>query len=248
MSRTSVFFISLLIFLPPTGLLAQDTIRFPLKIRAGFDVSGPAIYFSDKTNMNLEGFISYDRNEKSALSLTAGYLDYKYSQYNYNYLCKGFFMRAGIDFNLLKPKVSAGRYRAGIGLHYGLSLFTPETPSFTYGNYWGDVSSAIAQKTSLGHFIEIAPGVETELFKYLSIGWTIRLKMLVSGGGGKDLRPIYFPGYGDGSKTINTGFSYYITINIPFRKITVITKPETQEEPEEPEEATVNPQGGTGIR
>jgi hypothetical protein len=32
---------------------AQDTIQFPLKIRAGFDISGPIIYFSDKSNLSL---------------------------------------------------------------------------------------------------------------------------------------------------------------------------------------------------
>ncbi len=236
MLRTYGYSISLLLLLLAENTSAQDTIQFPLKIRAGFDISGPVIYFSDKSNLSLEGFISYDRNEKMALTIGGGYLDYSFVQYNYDYRCKGIFIRTGVDFNLLKPEVSMGRYQAGLGLYYGLSFFNPETTTFNHQNYWGDVSSSIPRKTSLGHFLEVAPGVKAELLKNISIGWTIRLRVLISGGGGKDLRPIYFPGFGNGGKTVNAGFNYFLTWNIPFKKIRVITKPEVVEEPEETEE------------
>lgn len=236
MWRTCGYSISLLVFFLAGDICAQDTIEFPLKIRVGFDISGPGIYFSDKNNLSLEGFISYDRNEKMALVLGGGYLDYRFSQYNYDYRCTGIFIRTGVDFNLLKPVVSAGRHQAGLGLNYGLSFFNPETSSFQHENYWGKVTSSIPKKTSLGHFLEVAPGVKAELFKNVSIGWTIRLRILISGGGGKDLRPIYFPGFGNGAKTVNAGFNYFITWNIQYKKIRVISKPEPVEEPEETEE------------
>jgi len=249
MWKTCAYFTSILILINSGQVFSQDTITFPLKIRAGFDISGPVIYFNDRSNLSVEGFISYDRNEKMALTLGGGFLDYEYFQYNYDYRCTGVFLRPGVDFNLLKPQVSAGRYQAGIGLSYGLSLFSPETPSFNHGNYWGDVTSSLPRKTSFGQFLEVAPGIKTELFRNISIGWTIRLRMLISGGGGKDLRPIYFPGFGNGDKTVNAGFSYFITINIPFKKIIVITKPEVREEPEDSGEGTTTiPRQNTGIR
>src|SRR5450759_4657008 len=95
---------------------AQDTIPIPLKIKVGMEVSGPAIYYSDKNILNAEGYISVDLNEKRAVMFAAGYLNYKYSQYNYSYLNRGSFIRIGIDFNLLKPDKSLGKYWAGIGL------------------------------------------------------------------------------------------------------------------------------------
>ena len=240
MLRTLSYIISLVMLVSSAALRAQDTVQFPLKIRAGIDVSGPVIYFTDKNNLSLEGFISFDRNEKMAYVLEGGYLNYKYSQYNYDYTCKGIFMRAGVDFNLLKPDVSKGKYQAGVGLRYGLSVFNPETPLFKHENYWGTASSAIPQKTSLGHFLEVAPGVKAELFKNFSIGWSIRLRMLISGGGGKDLRPIYLPGFGTGGKTVNAGFTYFLSWNIPFKTIRVITKPEPVEETEEETDALQN--------
>lgn len=244
MWRTYVFFINICVLSVSVSVRAQDTIDFPLKVRAGFDVSGPVIYFTDRNNMSLEGYISVDRNEKMAITVEGGYLKYNYSQYNYDFKSTGIFIRAGVDFNLLRPNISAGKYHAGLGLHYGLSLFSPETSSFRHENYWGNVTSAIPSKTSTGHFLEAAPGIRAELFRNFSIGWTIRLRLLLSGGGGKDLRPIYFPGFGFGDKTVNAGFNYYLTWSFPFKTKTVITRPPP---PEEPEEEEVN-QAGTEIR
>jgi hypothetical protein len=245
MWRIYAYFISLLIFLPEGSILAQDTVLFPLKIRAGVDIAGPGIYLSDKNNLNFEGYISYDRNEKMSYVIEAGYLDYKYSQYNYDYLSKGAFTRIGVDFNLLKPEMSLGKYWAGIGLRYGLSIFNSGTPSFQYENYWGTVISSIVSQKRTGHFIEVEPGVRTELFKNFSMGWTIRLKLLISGGGGKDLSPIYFPGYGNGGNRTAAGISYFLTWNIRYKTKTVITKPEVPEEPEETEPEGVNQQRTT---
>lgn len=233
MWKICAYSISLLILVSGGISRAQDTVMFPLKIRAGIDVSGPVIYFSDRNNLSIEGYVSLDRNEKMAFILGGGYLDYKYSQYNYAYSCKGIFFRGGTDFNLLKPQVSAGKYMAGLGLHYGLSFFKPETSSFQQGNYWGTETSSIPGRMRFGHFLEVAPGVKTEIFRNISIGWTVSLRLLLSGGGGKDLRPIYFPGFGNGDKTVTAGFNYYITWNIPFKTIRVITKVEPPEETEE---------------
>lgn len=236
MRRTYAYSISL-IFAVITGIMqAQDTVVFPLKIRAGIDLAGPATYFSNRDNFSLEGYVSFDKNEKMAFVLEGGYLDYKFSQYNYDYLSRGIFLRAGTDFNLLRPEISNGSHWAGIGLRYGFSLFNAETPSFTHENYWGNVNSSIDPRTSTGHFLEVAPGIRTEVFRNFSIGWTLRLRLLVSGGGGKDLRPIYLPGFGQGGKSVNAGINYYLTWSIPFKKIRVIIKPEEPEVPEDEEE------------
>ena len=71
--------------------------------------------------------------------------------------------------------------------------------------------------------------------------------MLLYTGTGKDLRPIYFPGFGNGGKTFTTGLNYFIVWNIPYKKINVIIKKEVPEETEETVE-TGNVQQNTGIR
>lgn len=241
MRKISAYFISLLLIIDLQGLTAQDTVLFPLKIRAGFDIIGPGFYFNDRNNLNLEGFISYDRNEKMAYVLEGGYSDYRYSQYNYDYNSHGAFTRLGVDLNLLRPDKTMGKYWAGVGIRYGLSIFDSEIIAFSHENYWGETVSSVPSKKMTAHFLELAPGVRTEVFKNLSMGWTVRMKFLLSGGGGKHLKPISVPGYGNGDRLTNAGISYFITWNIPYRVRTVIIKPEVRsEEDEESEEADVS--------
>lgn len=242
MRRISAFSISFLIILISTlrPVFAQDTIPIPLKIKVGLEVSGPAIYIKDKNILNAEGYISTDINEKLAATLGAGFLNYRYSQYNYNYLSKGGFVRAGVDINLLKPEKSLGKYWVGIGFRYGLSMFSSEYPSFKKENYWGTATGSFASQTKWGHFIEASPGVRAEVLKNLSIGWTISLRMLLYTGSGKDIRPIYFPGFGNAGKSFSAGLNYFIVWNIPYKKINVITKKEEPEEPSDSED-TVEP-------
>jgi hypothetical protein len=237
MRRTYAYFISLLLFLisSPGSIHAQDTILIPLKIRIGLEVAGPAQYYSNKNVFNSEGYITVDLNEKKSVFLSAGYLNYKYSQYNYEYLNKGIFMRTGIDFNLLKPDKAQGKYWAGIGLHYGLSIFSSEIPSFYRENYWGVTTSSIPRKTYWGHFIEASPGVRAEIFNHFSIGWGVSLRMLLYTGTGKGLPPIYFPGFGNGANSFSAGLNYFIVWNIPYKKIKVILKKEVPEESDETE-------------
>jgi len=232
MRRTSVYFISLLaVIICSLGQIkAQDTLLIPLKIRVGLEVSGPVTYYIEKKNLSADGYIAVDLNEKTTAFFGAGYLKYKYSQYNYDYLSSGIFFKAGAEFNLIKPEKAMGKYWGGLGLHYGVSAFNSEVPSLHNENYWGTVYSSIPRNTYWGHFIEATPGVRAEVFKNFSIGWTISIRMLLYSSAGKAERPIYFPGFGNGSKTISTGLSYYIAWNIPFKKITVITK---KEEPAE---------------
>jgi len=248
MRRISAYFISILIMIISSlaQVHGQDTILIPLKIKVGVDLAGPSIYFMQNDIFSTEGYISVDLNEKFSAVFGAGYLDYKYSQYNYEYLNKGFFFRPGVDINLLKPNKSLGRYWAGIGLRYGLSVFNSEVPSFQQNNYWGLTSSSIPRKTNWGHFVEVSPGVRAEVLGNISIGWTVSLRMLLYTGTGKNLKPIYFPGYGNGGKTISTAINYFIVWNFRYKRIKVIVKPEVQEEPEDIIEPG-NVQQGVGI-
>lgn len=216
---------------------SPDSVAIPLNLKIGIEVAGPAIYLTDKNNLSIEGYLSVDINERRSVYFSGGYSDFKYAQYNYSYLSKGFYAKAGVDFNLLNPLISTGKYWAGIGIHYGLSSFISETPYIKYENYWGTISSSIPRNTNWSHFIEASPGFRAEIFRNFSIGWSICLRKMIYTGAEKDLKPIYIPGYGSANKSFSTGISYYLMWNIPYKKIRVTIKrkppPETgeQEEP-----------------
>jgi hypothetical protein len=244
MRRISAFFINLQFFLIITvfQLHAQDTIIYPLKIKVGLEVSGPVIYAIEKNNLIAEGYISADFTEKYAAVLNAGYTDYSYSQYNYEYLTKGIFVRAGIDINLLNPKKSMGKYWVGTGFRYGISYFNSEVPVFGKETYYGTVVSSVDPSTDWVHFLEFSPGVRGEVFNNLSIGWTISVRMLFYSTTSKDLRPIYVPGFGNSGKILSAGMSYFISWNIPYKNRRVIIR---KEEPEEPEDTENTGTSGT---
>src|SRR4030043_1538168 len=216
MRRISAYYISILILLFSGSSVANgqteppDTVVIPLKIRVGVEVTGPVIYLTDKNNLNAEGFISADLNERIGLFVGAGYSDFKYSQYNYEYLSKGLFLKAGVDINFLRPEKAMGKYWAGIGLRYGLSSFTYEVPVFEFENYWGTITSSIPSSDYLGHYLEASPGFKAEMFRNFSMGWSVNIRRLIYTGAGKDLRPIYFPGYGKGGESMSFGISYFL--------------------------------------
>lgn len=123
-----------------------------------------------------------------------------------------------MDFNLLKPENALGKYYAGIGLRYGLSIFTSKVPSFSVTNYWGTTSGSISKSTNLAHFIEFSPGIRTELFPHVEIGWTISLRFMLYSNTGSNLKAIYVPGFGNATKIFSPGINYYILISIPYKR------------------------------
>ncbi len=219
--RISAYFISLLISIAIFPLHAQDSIRIPLKIRIGADLSGPFYYIADsaKTRLSIEGSVSVDLNIKMTAVVEAGFASFNYGQYNYKYSAKGAFVRVGVDFNLIQSEMTQGKYFAGIGLRYGLSFYSAEVPFYKHENYWGTTTGSIPSSTYQGQFIEASPGMRTEIFNNFSIGWAIRFRILISSGTDRDQKPVYFPGYGNGTKSFSPGINYYIVWSIPYKEI-----------------------------
>lgn len=251
MLRTSGYFISLLLAFSSLtfDVLAQDTIQFPLKFRLGFEVTGAAKYFYEKDRANLEGSFSLDLNEKVSAILVAGRSDYSDSRYRdtsflmYDYSTKGYYFRTGFDFNLIKPKKSQGKYAVNIGFRYGISHFDYEIPAITHENYWGRSVTSVSTTNEWAHFIEVNPSVRAEIWKNISMGWTVSLKKMIDPGTGRHLKPVYLPGYGNGSKSFSPGISYFIIWSIPFKNKRVIILPE----PEEEEDQTGTDQNGENM-
>jgi hypothetical protein len=232
MWRTFTYVISILLLMSCSEFLvrAQDTIPIPLKIKIGFEVSGPVSHHFNKKISNTEGYLSVDLNEKRSAFFSAGYSNFSYSQYNYTFWSKGSFAKAGMDFNLLKPDKSLGKYWLGLGLRYGISRFSSEVPFLEKTNYWGTTTTSIDTKSYWGHFFELSPGVRAEVLNHFSIGWSVSIRKLLYTNTGKDLKPVYFPGYGDGTKSVTAAMSYYIVWNIPYKKIKAVLKKETPDE------------------
>ena len=186
---------------------------------------------------------SLDLNQ--AISLNAGlrYTTFSTVEYNYNFSSHGTSIVIGADYNFMKPKTAQGRYHAGIGLRYGLSFYSQEASDIKYTNKWGEGVSSMPLSHHTGHYLEITPGVRVELFNGVTIGWNVYMRLLISAGAGKDLNPIWMPGFGDASSLMTTGAEYDVSFSIPYKKIKVIIKPKREEEDEEGEEGTEGTEG-----
>jgi len=245
--KTCIFFISLFLF-AETVAVSQDTVTVPLHIRAGFDISGPVMKLVTKDLISYGIAASADIN--SSLAATAGirYSSYNSSDVLYDFMSRGLSITAGADYNFIKANVSQGRYSAGIGLRYGLSFYREEAPMLRYTNEWGAGETSVTAESHTGHFMEITPGVRAQLFPGVTIGWNLYMRLLISAGAGKDLKPVWMPGYGPGTSGMTTGAEYYISISIPYRKIKVYIKPKVRDTEEEENEVTDTGSGtGTGL-
>jgi len=250
--RTCIFFISLFL-LAGSRAVSQDTVTVPLHIRTGFDLSGPVLNMISSNLVSYGIMASVDLN--SSLTVTAGlrYSSFQSSQFIYDFRSRGTSIVAGTDYNFLKANVSRGKYYAGIGLRYGLSFYNEEASVIRYTNEWGSGEASMPLIRHTGHFLEITPGVRTEIFPGMTIGWNLYMRMLISAGAGKDLKPVWMPGYGAASSGMTTGAEYYVSFSIPYRKIKVIIKPKA-DQPEDEEETEGTPENtgtsssGTGNR
>jgi hypothetical protein len=228
--RISGFSISLLLIACTFPAFSQDSIKVPLSIRGGIDIYGPIYNYYHPENRNIEGYLSFDPDLKKTYVLETGYQDFTYSQNNYKFSSNGVFLRLGADFNIIKPFQTEGKYFAGVGLRYGMSLYNTQVPSFSHDNYWGTAASSISTSSHLAHFIEADPGIRTQVMKYVSIGFYVKLRIMIYRGGSKDLKPVNIPGFGNGTKTFSPGINYYISFSIPYKSI--YTKPEVEKVPE----------------
>jgi hypothetical protein len=238
--RTCIFFISIFLLIS-VRMVSQDTVTVPLHVRAGFDLSGPVMKLVNNELLSYGVLASADLNANFAVSAGLRYTSFTSSVYSYDFNSHGISFVAGADYNFMKPKAAHGMYYAGIGLRYGVSIYSEEASNIKYSNPWGTGETSLPLSHHAGHFIEITPGVRTELFKGVTIGWNLYMRLLISAGAGHDLKPVWMPGYGDATSGMTTGAEYYISISIPYRKIRVIVRPKPVETEEEEGGETVTP-------
>ncbi len=234
MMRISGFSISLLLIVFASPLFGQDSIKAPLSIRGGVDIYGPIYNYYYPENMTIEGYISFDPDLKKSYVIETGYQNFTFSQNNYKFSSDGLFLRLGADFNIIKPFQSEGKYYAGVGLRYGMSLYNTQVPSFSHENYWGTATSSISTTSHLAHFFEVDPGIRTQVMKNISIGFYVKLRFMIYSGSSKDLKPVNIPGFGNGTRIFSPGINYYISFSIPYK--TLYVKPEIEKVPEEDQE------------
>lgn len=114
------------------------------------------------------------------------------------------YFRIGMDYNLNKKRTSRNRYY--LGFRYGFSSFSYDLdgPDIT-DPVWGDNFAYNRESVSgSAHWGEILFGLQTPIWQFIHLGWTIRYRLRISESMGEPGHAYYIPGYGTGGESSNT--------------------------------------------
>ena len=136
------------------------------------------------------------------------------------YDTKAPFFRVGLNYGLLKPFRDDGsersvQYYPFVGLRYAFSPVTYNLSNVEIKDeYWG--TSAVEDfrhNVKYAGWMEVVGGVRVDLFKGLTLGWSIRLKTFLHTSAPDKAYVWYVPGYG---KSSGMGVMFNYTIGYTF--------------------------------
>lgn len=198
--------------------LATDSIVVPFFngiIVQGDVASVASSILSKGETHSYEGSAQIDLKHKFYPTVELGYADAnKLTNDNIGFKTNGLFWRGGIDFNLLKQKKDSKPTNnlLLLGLRLGMSSFNYNVTNVTItDDYWGGTSQTLNYNnvSTTKIWYELAGGIRVEVLKNIYMGWTIRLKTLLSTDADGAVTPWYIPGFGT-NKSSNLGLNYTV--------------------------------------
>lgn len=141
----------------------------------------------------------------------------KTSMSDIHYKTNGLFYRAGMDFNLLKNKNENPKYQNFFfaGARLGYSYFAYDMGNINFvDNFWDYNISQDQHLTASKLWVELAAGVRVEMFKNFYMGWSVRIKNLLTKGKDGELKPWYIPGFGTEQDGSIWSFNYMVGYQI----------------------------------
>jgi hypothetical protein len=119
----------------------------------------------------------------------------------FSYKADGFFLRTGMDYNLLSREGMNKNDLLLVGARYSFSSLIHEASDFFVPNaYWGDYTGSLDPTSYQLHFLELHGGVRTEIFRNIYLGWSIKMRIKIAEATSSFLNPYYIGGYGHGKR------------------------------------------------
>ncbi len=150
-----------------------------------------------------------------AVEVGIGQSNYTSDRTNIHFKTHSPYFRVGMDYNLNKDRQSRNRYF--LGVRYGFSTFTYdlEGPSVT-DDYWGQTYPyEIDGAKGTAHWGELLFGIQSQLWKFIHLGWTVRYKARFHESMAEPGHVFYIPGYGkNGSSSSCFGGSFNVIFEL----------------------------------
>lgn len=195
--------------------LRTRSLYIPTGIRIGTDVLTGIKSYRNQTFDGWEVNADVDFN-RYYLAIDYGRWAQAHNLPNGWYDNDGKYFRVGVDMNVLKKDPDRNMFF--IGLRYAHASFS-DSAYYTYTNsYYGDGQKYLVNTNLTANWAEITSGLRVKIWKFLWMGYTIRLKFAPNIHGNKDLQSLDIPGYGVSARTAYWGFNYQLFFRIPVRK------------------------------
>lgn len=221
-----IFSLSLLLFFSIYSYgQDKDSLYAPIKekeplvlngMKVGINIGRFSDYLFKPERTSYEASFDFNLSNKYFGVIEGGLSETNIKKDNYQYSSEGTFVKAGVDFNMLKKYPSD---YFGIGVRLGRAAFKHSATKLTYENiHWPTQSLSIDSKSYTTYWLEVSLGIKGELLKNVYFGWSALVRVGISGRKDEQFQPYNIPGFGKGTNAINLGANYYIYYQIPFNK------------------------------
>ena len=207
----------------PTKYIAPLTEKPKLALFQGLtlsaDILGPIIYlFSDYGST--EAALRLNLKNTYFPIVEVGFGKCKSTDYetDITYSTSAPFVRAGIDFNILKNKFMDNRLY--VGARYGISSFKFDMsgPVMTDPIWGGSSPYNYRDAASTSSWLEIVFGAQVKVWRNFHMGWSVRYKQELHIGQPSYAKPYYIPGYGTTTDTSCWGGTYNLIFDLNWGK------------------------------
>ncbi len=203
----------------------EDTLYVPQKekvplvlkgMKVGVNVGRFSDYLFKPERTSYEASFDFNISNKYFGVIEGGFSEISIEKDNYDYTSEGSFVKAGVDFNMLKKYPSD---YFGIGVRLGRASFKHSASNIIYNDiHWPIQSFSVDSKSYTTYWLEVSLGIKGELLKNVYFGWSALIRVGISGRKDEQFQPYDIPGFGKGESTVNLGANYYIYYQIPFNK------------------------------
>lgn len=124
------------------------------------------------------------------------------------------YFKIGINYNFLFN--SNPRYQLYAGIRYGFTPYKYEVKDVTLPpGYWKEqVGFDIPSQSATAGYFEFMAGVRVEMWKNISLGWSVKYHTILHESKSQYGQPMYIPGYGKRGGSFTGSFT--ISYTIPF--------------------------------
>lgn len=185
-------------------------------VAVGVDLAGTTMHILGSDWMQMEAFARLNLYDKyfPIVELGYGQADHEGSELDNRCEIKAPYFRIGMDYNFIKKH--EGNRLFG-GLRYGFSAYEYDldSPVPLADPVWKTEQPFVQHDLSGNtHWAEAVFGLETRLWRFISVGWDLRLKLRVSQKNSEIGKPWYVPGMGLNDSSLNFGGSFKVVFDL----------------------------------